>query len=264
MAESNVKTSEHVTQQAIVEGLRSVGISEGDTALVHSSLSAFGYVQGGADAVIDALLEALGPSGTLVLPTFTWDDFHAKRHVTFDLANTPCETGRIPEIFRKRPGVIRSRHICHSVAAIGPHAQDVIGEGVRSFGVGSTFDQLYQLDSWVLLLGVSFGVCTALHMVEEFMQVPYRRYRDFRRSRIILPDGTTLPSRSVEFLREECYQNDFEKMGAIFAREGILKRCQVGEALVTSVRIRDLFDVTKRYMEEDIYFLLTEATRPER
>ncbi len=257
-----MKTSERITQQALVKGLRSVGISAGDTALVHSSLSAFGYVQGGVDAVIDALLEALGPSGTLAMPTFTWGDFYDKRHVTFDLTNTPCETGRIPEVFRKRAGVMRSRQICHSVAATGPHAQDVMGEGVRGFGVGSTFDQLYQLDSWVLLLGVSFSVCTALHMVEEFMQVPYRRYRDFRYSKVILPDGTTLPSRSVEFLREEGYQNDFAKMAPIFAGEGILQRCQVGGALVTSVRIRDLFDLTKRYMEEDTYFLLTEATRP--
>ncbi len=249
----------HVRKADIKAGLAIVGLKKGHMAFVHSSLSKLGYVEGGADTVIDALLETVGPEGTIVMPTFAWTLFHDKKAVVLDVTNTAVksEVGIISETFRKRKGVIRSRHICHSVAAIGPHAKDVMGEGVRSFGPGSTFDRLYQSNSWNLFLGVGFSVCTALHMVEEHMRVPYREYRDFRGSTVILPDGSEIPSQSVEYLKKEGYHNDFEKMGEIFSNQGILRTCKVGEAKVINVKIRDIFDVTKRYMEDDIGFLLT-------
>ena len=163
-----------VTLSGIASGLDIVGISAGDVVLVHSSLSAFGHVEGGADTVIDALLETVGATGTVVVPTFTWGPFHKAETAVLDIVNTPVkdEVGIIPETFRKRPQARRSVHICHSVAAIGPHTDGVMGEGIRSFGAGSTFHQLYQLDAWCLFLGASFGSCTELHAVEEYMQVP--------------------------------------------------------------------------------------------
>jgi len=223
--------------------------------LAHSSLSAFGYVEGGADAVIDALLDALGPSGTLVMPTFTWRDFHAQDRVVFDALRTPCETGRIPETFRKRPGVIRSVHVCHSVAAIGPGAADAMGEGVSSFGPGSTFDALLRLDAWIVFLGVSFQSCTALHAVEEFVGVPYRAHRDFNGSTVILPDGTRKPSRSIEYLRQDRCGNDFAKMAERFEAAGVLRRTRIGAAECMGIRIRDLFRITRPLLAQDVRFL---------
>ncbi len=246
----------HVTKDEIRAGLAAVGLRPGDVVLVHSSLSSFGHVEGGADAVIDALLEAVGERGTVVVPTFTWRAFHDKPVVVFDVANTPCETGLIPETFRRRPGVLRSRHVCHSVAALGPHAAEVMGDGIHPFGPGSSFDRLLRLDSWNLLLGVSFGVCTALHAVEEFRQVPYRYYRDFRGSKVILPDGTVEPSEAVEFLRRSGYENDLEKAGRLFEEAGILRTARVGEASITNARMRDIFRVASERLERDPYFLV--------
>lgn len=250
-----------VTAEDIRRGLTSIGIEKGDSVFAHSSLSSFGYVKGGADTVIDALLEMVGDSGTLVMPAFTWEGFHDKQNIIFDLVNTPSEVGRITEVFRKREGVMRSTHICHSVAAIGTQAQYVMGEGIKSFGKGSSFERLYQLNSWNLFLGVSFSVCTALHMVEEFMQVPYREYRDFKGSQVILPQGTEMPSKSVEYLPKEGYHNDFEKMEEVLSHENLLYICQIGDAKIINVRIRDIFEVTKRYMEQDIGFLLTPQSK---
>jgi aminoglycoside 3-N-acetyltransferase len=191
------------------------------------------------------------------MPTFTWSLFHDRdaTAVTFDLVNTPSNTGHITEVFRKRPGAIRSEHVCHSVAAIGPRARDVMGEGVRSFGPGSTFEQLYELDAQYLFLGVSFGVCSALHAVEESMQVPYRYYRDFVGSVLVRTDGQQVPSKSVEFLRHPEYGNHFEKMGAVFAEAGILHTTRIGEADVTLATIRDIIDVAKRLVAADPYYL---------
>lgn len=250
-----------VTAEDIKRGLISIGIEKGDTVLVHSSLSSFGYVKGGADTIIDVLLEIVGNNGTIAMPTFTWDSFHDKQNIIFDLVNTPSEVGRITEVFRKRGGVTRSAHICHSVAAAGPQTQYIMGEGISACGKGSSFEQLYQLNSWNLFLGVSFSVCTALHMVEEFMQVPYREYRDFKGSQVILPEGTKMSSKSVEYLPKKGYHNDFKKIEEVFLNEGLLKICQVGKAQIINVRIRDIFRVTKRYMEQDIGFLLTPESK---
>ncbi|MCD6365122.1 MAG: AAC(3) family N-acetyltransferase [Planctomycetes bacterium] len=256
-----IRGKPQVAKEDIKKSLRTVGLAGGDVVFVHSSLSSFGHVKGGADAVIDALLEAVEPSGTVVVPTFTWGKFHDKQTAVFDLENTPSDVGRITEVFRKRPRAMRSRHICHSVAAIGPHGPQIMADGVSSLGPGSAFDQLHQLDSWYLLLGVDFGVCTALHMVEEYMEVPYRQYRDFKACTVILPDGRQVPCESTEYLRKPGYRNDFAKMGEVFWAEGILKTAQVGLAKITNARIRDIFAVTRKCLEKDIGFLLTEESR---
>ena len=251
------------TKEVVQRGLGEVGLGGGEVVLVHSSLRAFGHVEGGADAVIEALLETVGPEGTVVVPTFTWGAFHDAEKVVLDLVNTPVkdEVGIIPETFRKRPEAKRSTHICHSVAAIGPHTDDVMGEGVSSFGKGSTFHQLYELDAWCLFLGATFGSCTELHAVEEYMQVPYRYHRDFKGSTVILADGTEIASQSVEFLRYPDYGNDFAQMRDVLGGHGVLKITRIGEAEVINVRIRDIFDITVEYMKEDIGFLLTAESK---
>ena len=106
-----------VTQGDILRGREELGIRPGDVVYAHSSLSAFGYVDGGADAVVDALLAAAGPEGTVALPAFTWERNHAKAVVVFDVANDPSEAGRITEVFRRRPSAVRNEHVCHSTAA---------------------------------------------------------------------------------------------------------------------------------------------------
>lgn len=255
----------HVTKEDMKLGLRSLGLSEGDVVLVHSDLRRLAPARVlrampdyGMPLLIEAILETTGDDGTLVMPTFTWGRFHDKETVVFEVANTRSETGAVTEFFRKMPGVIRSRHVCHSVAAIGRHAREVMGDGIHPFGKSSTFDNLLRLNSWNLFLGVSFKVCTALHAVEEFLQVPYRHYRDFRGSTVRLRDGTEVASESVEFLRRPGYHSHFEKMEALFAREGILRIGKVGAARTINARIRDIFNVAKRHVERDPYFLVKE------
>lgn len=260
----NVKSENacRVTRADIVQGLSSVGVRSGDVVFVHSSLSSFGYVEDGADTVIDALLEAVDATGTVAVPTFTWGDFHDKTGVTFDMRSTPSETGRITEVFRRRPAAIRSAHICHSVAAIGPHAPALTRDTPSVFGPEGPFATLIELNAWNLFLGVSFGCCTALHAVEETMRVPYRKHRDFRDCTVIHPDGTTTPSISTEYLREPGYFNDFPKMGAVFAAHNVLHTATVGNATITNVRIRDVIDIATRLLSEDINYLLRAECRP--
>ncbi len=256
----NDNTPIPVSRSQLAAGLQDAGLRAGDTVFVHTSLSAFGEVTGGAETVIDALLDVIGSSGTLVMPAFTWNQNHAADRVVFDMRHDSVkdEVGIIPETFRRRPGVRRSRHVCHSVAAIGPNAERVMGNGVSSFGRDSSFQALYEVDAVYLLLGVGFNVCTALHAAEEIVQVPYRYYRDYKGSITVLPDGTRIPAVSVEYLRKDGYRNDFAKTKAIFASEGILRTVRIGAATVTHARIRDIIDRAVRHLRQDRGFLLEE------
>ncbi|UCD58095.1 MAG: AAC(3) family N-acetyltransferase, partial [Candidatus Hydrogenedentota bacterium] len=107
-----------VTARKIVADLHSLGLDKGVNIVVHSSLSSLGHVEDGADAVIAALLEVIGETGTLVMPTFTFPPEPA-----FDVDSTRSTTGLLTETFRKREGVYRSAHPTHSVAAFGPLAK---------------------------------------------------------------------------------------------------------------------------------------------
>ncbi len=150
-----------VTSTEIVTGLRRLGLRCGDSVNVHSSLSKFGFVEGGAQAVIMALLDVLGPEGTLMMPTFS----QGKVEV-FDPQRTPSFNGRITETFRLMSGVRRSRHATHAYAAIGPNADRYLDNGdnrVLAWGAESPLGRLIADGGWVLLLGVTHHASTAQH-----------------------------------------------------------------------------------------------------
>ena len=138
-----------VTRADIVAGLRAIGLQPGDLVQVHSSLSAFGYVEGGADAVVDALLEALGPDGTLMVPTFN----HGREKV-FDPATSPSVNGKITEALRTRPEAHRSVHPTHPYAAIGPLAEWLTSEHLEigTFDWECPLGKLIQRDGLILML----------------------------------------------------------------------------------------------------------------
>lgn len=125
-----LKKEPHFKKDDLVDDLRRLGLQEGDTVLVHSSLSKIGYVEGGADTVIDALLEVIGNQGTLLMPTLTVGGrmvSQLREGRLFDYRNTPTGLGIINEAFRKRAGVLRSIHPTHSVCGIGPNAEFLLG-----------------------------------------------------------------------------------------------------------------------------------------
>jgi len=183
-----------VTKRDIKDGLRKLGLKEGDIALVHSSLSSFGYVIGRTDAVIDALLEVVGSKGTIVLPTLTTVTKSGKSPSIddppiFDPENTPCWTGRIPETFRKRKEAIRSLHPTHSVAAIGAMARELLKDHEKSLtpcGKDSPYGRLAKLNNgYILFLGVTLDCCTMFHYVEEVANVPYHMQKELIEAEII-------------------------------------------------------------------------------
>ncbi len=156
----------------LVAGFRAVGLAAGDRVIVHSSCRSLGPVEGGAETVLDALIEAIGPAGNLMLPTFNYTRPLPEPY--YDPAETPSRTGILPELGRRRPGAIRSLHPTHSVAVIGPDAAALTRDHHRvpAFGLGSPIDRLAQRDGKVLLLGVGHTGNSMIHVAEEHAGLP--------------------------------------------------------------------------------------------
>lgn len=167
----------HQTSASLETDLHRLGVSAGDVVLVHSSLSGLGNVQGGADAVIDALLSAVGPTGTVLFPTLTGTpDDGPESPPVIDVRSTPCWTGRIPETARRRSGAIRSLHPTHSVTAIGAKAGQYASghhQGASPCDERSPYYRLIREGGYILLLGgVTQENNTTLHCLEELATSP--------------------------------------------------------------------------------------------
>ncbi len=156
-----------VTRQDITAGLRRLGLRRGDRVNVHSSLSSFGIVAGGAKTVIRALLDVLGPEGTLMMPTFGQGKVEVWDH------DTPSFNGRITETFRIMPGVKRSWHPTHAYAAIGPDAERYLADADKyiAWGPDSPLGRLIADGGWIMLLGCGHGSSTAQHHGETAARV---------------------------------------------------------------------------------------------
>jgi aminoglycoside 3-N-acetyltransferase len=197
-----------LTRDRITTRLREAGIKPGDDVLVHSSLRAVGPIDGGADALIDGLLAAVGPGGTLVMPAFNYTRPLPQPH--FDPRTTPGKTGALTEVFRKRPGVLRSLSPTHSVAAAGPRAAEFTDGHLdtQTFGLGSPIDKLASGGGWVLLVGVTHTSNSTIHVGETHAGVTKFAWNDgpLPSIGVKMPDGRvvehaidTTPSCSLAF-----------------------------------------------------------------
>jgi len=172
-----------VTGDEILAGLRRVGVQEGDLVFAHSSMTAFGHVEGGAEAIVDALLRAVGPGGTVLVPTFTSCGLTALGSVGRSLRAEPFHpgldrlwTGAVPRAFLAREGVHRSMHPTHSVAGIGPLAADCVGRQALSdppMGETSALARLADLGARILYVGAPLHSTTFLHYLETKLRLPY-------------------------------------------------------------------------------------------
>ena len=108
------------TKADLKHDLAAMGLTGNETILIHSSMKSIGPVEGGADTVLDAWMEFFA-EGLLLLPTHTWRFINEENRV-FDVRRSPCCVGILPELFRQRPGVVRSLHPTHSMAAYGKGA----------------------------------------------------------------------------------------------------------------------------------------------
>ncbi|MDD3694695.1 MAG: AAC(3) family N-acetyltransferase [Lentisphaeria bacterium] len=173
-----------VEQSDIVTALKKLGLRQGDCVFLHSSASAFGYLQGGEKSVIDAFLQVIGAAGTLLLPCFTtpFNCFEGsinknRRYQPYD-AEDPAQVrvGLIAQAFLAYPGVYRSAHPSHSVAGLGPLAQDCLQaqrEDSPPCAEDSAFAKLVEHKGKIVYFGCGLAPSTFLHYLETKAALPY-------------------------------------------------------------------------------------------
>lgn len=222
-----------VTQAMIERGLTGAGLRAGRTVVVHSSLSSFGHVEGGAGAVIDALLSVLGPEGTLCMPALTYGPYTpANPPPLFDPGTARTIVGRIPEVFRRRAGALRSLHPTHSVAGVGPAAAALL-EGHQASqtpcGPDSPWGKLRDARAGVLMIGCGTDPMTISHGPEEMLQTDARctapvRCRIRAGGEIIEVD---LRLHNNHYYRPGPDRKDLE---AVLGQRGLLQKAKVGNS----------------------------------
>ena len=226
-----------LTRERMVRELRALGVRPGDTLFVHSSYRSLGNVEGGAETVIRALEDALGPEGLLLLPSFNLvEGGYEGRAKTWNIATTRSTVGWITELARTMPGTFRSNHYSHSVAARGKDAERYVADHLAREGLRSPWDR----EPW----GYTYGDSSPM----------LKAYRDPRGKVLML--GVDYHSSTYCHLVETLYWNELlqrdpkadyrwinrEEIGAYWDSLGRLTRGRVGEAECRLFAIRDFVD----------------------
>lgn len=220
------------TKESLIKQLGALGIHSEGTVLIHSSMKSLGEVEGGADTVLDAFTSYM-KDGLLVLPTHTWSYINAE-NPRFDVQQSKVCVGILPELFRQRPGVVRSWHPTHSVAALGRDAVEFTRDD-HHFDTpcarGSAWGKLLDRQATILLVGVDLKRNTFIHGIEEWVDIPGRLTDEPEMLYTITPDGTEIEVPS----RRHCglpWSEHFWKVDEVLISRGAMRMRQLGDAVV--------------------------------
>jgi len=247
---------------SIAAGLRELGLAPGDAVLVHSSLSGLGWVEGGAAAVIEPLVDVVSPGGTVLFPTLTGTEDDGPAHPpVMDARTSSCWTGRIPRTALGWPGAVRSLHPTHSVTAIGAEAGSLVEGHERvstPCGPGSPYVRLMERGGKILLLGgVTQASNTSLHALEELAGVPYHLQPEMTTGIVIDAEGRR--HEVVNQLHLWGWARDFPRAQPVLERHGAAVTRPVGVSMATLIDAGAMRRILLPLLRDDPLFLLGNA-----
>jgi aminoglycoside 3-N-acetyltransferase len=261
----------HVTRERLIEDLERLRLPADAVLLVHTSLKRLGYVEGGAKSVIEALIEVVvrRRGGTLAMPCYS---LHGSMHATlasgrvFDVRSAPCNLGAIPEAFRRYPGVRRSVHPTHSIAALGYRADWITGNHHlcgSTFGEGSPMVRMMELDGLLAGLCTSLGTVTFYHCLEDlesdFPIEVYSANSPFRVSCLDwhgIPHELTISAHAPDQARTRIDRRENQAIRSFFTdtleRHAGLQWFSIGEGRSWIIRMRDMHAECARLMRAGV------------
>jgi aminoglycoside N3'-acetyltransferase len=235
-----VRLRPYLTQAEVKRALSRAGLEKGDVVLGHFALSRFGYIEDGAEGLIETLLTILGPEGTLVMPTFT---FSWIGRLPYDPRTTPSRVGAVTDRFWRRPDVLRSAHPTHSFAAIGEHASVLLAghDPTRSpLSPDGPMGRLADLNGKILLFCPPTSN-TIMHVGEYRAGLPLLDFlcpvmEGGMRNEVLVPDCPW----HVRFAPA------YEKLSA----RGLIQEVTLGEDTLRTMRCTDAIEAQAEVMRE--------------
>lgn len=255
-----------VLKKDIITAFRELGVEKGQSIEVHTSLGSLGFVCGGPQVVIEALLESVGEEGTIMMPTQTWKNLDPATGVhweepeewwqtirdnwpAYDKNITPTNTmGAVAEMFRKWPGAMRSDHPARSVAAWGKHAEYLTSNHDISniFGEGSPLGKLYELDGYVMLIGTGYDKNTSIHLADVRAEYP-GKHNCIEHSAVMENGERVWKAYETLFVDGE----DFEEIGEAFEKVCPVKKITLGNGMIRLMKQRDIVDFAVKWIEKN-------------
>jgi aminoglycoside 3-N-acetyltransferase len=241
-----------LTKKFLMDEFRSLGMEAGDTIFVHSAYSSLsrvpGGVEGGPQAVVDAILDIVGENGTLIMPTFNYDFL---KGIPWDIRSSPSQMGALTEIVRQDPRAKRMFHPIYSMAAIGRHAEELAAHRSHDcFGETTIFKNFRDWDAKILIIGLPYSKSiTFLHHCEQVAQVDYRFLKEFKGTAIDY-EGKPHEGGYTMFVRdvERGVVLDFEPIGAMLDKQ-VVKMKKIGLGDVRLMKCVDVYRVAVKAMQ---------------
>lgn len=238
--------------------LRALGVADGDFIFVHSGLSRLGYVEISIEELIHDLRAAVGQRGTLAMPAFS-QNYPEMSVEAYDKDKSASTAGIIGEVFRKMPGVSRSDNPCHSVASIGPLAEEFTAPtgSWEMFDRRGPFGKLYDWDGWIIMLGCSLASNTTLHAVEAWA-LPY-----LPPMYLNVPDGRGGVRRVVchkfpNWCRQWYGKDEEGKIQQRLYERGVIVEEVLGAGKVYAMKAKSLVDHCLQILKQEPGILLCE------
>lgn len=249
------------TRESIANDLKNLGLKEGMTVIVHSSLGSIGWVSGGPVAVVQAMMDVVSDRGTIMMPTHSFPisdpihmknpplpkDWHEEIRSTMPAFNphiTPTEgMGAIVETFRTFPSVKRSLHPIYSMAAWGKHAEMVTENHSLEYamGEGSPLARVYDLNGTVLCIGTGYPTNTSFHLGETRSGIR----KKIQNGAPIIENGLRVWKTFIDFgMDSDC----FEQIGTEFEKKADVKKGEVGSALSLLFSQRQAVDFAENWL----------------
>jgi aminoglycoside 3-N-acetyltransferase len=253
--QQQAESNKGYSQEYLESELKKIGIQAGDHVLVHSALSKIGYINGGAQTLVNALLKVITEQGTLLMPSFPAsgrNKDYLEQLDAFDIKNTPSQMGKATEIFRLMSGVKRSFHPTDPVCAYGSEADyftnSHFGE-ITPYTENSPFRKLCNKNGKILMLGTTLnGAGTNLHTLEDAVDFKYPVYDD-KVFEVKMIDATGAVSSMKTKVHNPVYsaKRNCDALKPIFEKEGVLKNGMIGEANSMLIIANGMFNVMLNY-----------------
>jgi aminoglycoside 3-N-acetyltransferase len=236
----------------LVGAFRAIGLSSGDSVIMHSRLSTLNGFTGQPRDIIDSVRDVIGPAGTLLmvsLPYRSSTRLYLESRPRFDVRRTPSHMGLLTEIFRRDKGVLRSASPTHPVLAQGRLAEwFVAGHDAAEHPCGddTPFSRLVEADARLLFFDLPLTGFTFLHYIEHAVrdELPFALY-DTKPVEVPVIDhaGRHLVARVYPFSLEASARRRAGVPSRELLQHTVTRRGRIGNTMLVQVRAADALRV---------------------